>query len=107
MELCPSCSWTYLSRSGASEGDQKLIFQEVLKARRAEGAISVSDYLSTGAFEDWQNQAASLAKEWRKGINGVAASWKELDRRQRFATLQQAGSVLRTSLTNDLDSRVR
>jgi hypothetical protein len=94
-------------RSGASEGDQKLIFQKVLKARGAEGAISVLDYLSTGAFEDWQNQAASLAKEWRKGINDVAASWKELDRRERFATLQQAGSVLRTSLTNDLDSRVR
>ena len=94
-------------RSGASEGDQKFIFQNVLKARSAEGAISVLEYLSTGALEDWQNQAATLAKEWRKGINDVAATWKELDRRQRFATLQQTGSVLRTSLTNDLDSRVR
>lgn len=94
-------------RSGTSEGDQKLIFQDVLAARSAAEAISVLDYLSTGAFEDWQNQAASLAKKWREGIRDVAATWKELDRGQRFATLQQVGSVLRTSLGNDLDSRVR
>lgn len=94
-------------RSGTSEGDQKLIFQDVLAARSAAEAISVLDYLSTGAFEDWQNQAASLAKKWREGIRDVAATWKELDRGQRFATLQQVGSVLRTSLVNDLDSRVR
>lgn len=93
-------------RAGASEGDQKLIFRKVLEARSAEGA-SVLDYLSTGAFENWQDQAATLAEKWRRGIIEVAAAWKQLDRKQRFATLQQVGSVLRTSLVIDLDSRLR
>jgi hypothetical protein len=94
-------------RSGASEGDQMSVFRDVLKGRGAVGAISVLDYLSTGVLGDWQNRAAGLAKEWRTGMNQVAAGWKELDKKQRFATLQQAGSVLRTSLANDLESRIR
>lgn len=94
-------------RAGVSEGDQKLIFRKVLQARSAEGAIGVLDYLSAGTFQNWQDQAASLAEKWRKGISDVAAIWKELDRKQRFATLQQVGSVLRTSLVIDLDSRLR
>jgi hypothetical protein len=72
------------------------------------GAISALEYLSaTDVLEDWQNEAASVAGKWRKGINDVAAAWSELDRKQRFATLQQVGSVLRTSLANDLEGRVR
>lgn len=94
-------------RSEESEGDQKDIFRGVLAARGADEAISVLDDLSTSALEEWQNVAADLGKKWKKGINKVAAAWKELDKRQRFATLQQVGSVLRTSLVNDLESRVR
>jgi hypothetical protein len=96
-----------VDRLEESEGAEKLIFQAVLKARSADGAISALEYLSTGALEDWQNKAADLAKGWRKGINDVAAAWNELDNRQRFATFQQVGSVLRTSLATDLESRVR
>ena len=94
-------------RSEESAGAQKDIFLDVLKARSADGAISALEFLSTGAPEDWQNQAADHAEEWKKGINDVAEAWNELDKRQRFATLQQVGSALRTSLVNDLDSRVR
>ena len=83
------------------------VFRDVLKERGAVGAINVLDYLSTGIFDDWQDRAVGLAKEWRKGVNEVAAVWAELDKKQRFATLQQAGSKLRTSLANDLESRVR
>jgi len=89
------------------EESEKTIFQDVLKARGADGAISALEYLSTGALEDWQNKAADLAKKWRTGINDLAGAWNELDNRQRFATLQQVGSVLRTSLVNDLESRAR
>ena len=94
-------------RSKESEGDQKLIFRAVLTARSADEAVSVLDYFSTGAFEDWQNEATDLGKKWREGIKDVAAAWNELDEGQRFATLQQVGSILRTSLVNDLESRLR
>jgi hypothetical protein len=93
--------------SEESEGAKNLIFRDVLAARNANEAISVLDYLSASAFEDWQEKAAGFARKWRKGINDIAAAWNELDRWQRFATLQQVGSVLRTSLANDLESRVR
>jgi hypothetical protein len=95
------------NRSEESEGDQQRIFRTVLTTKGASEAIGALDYLSTGAFDDWQNKAADLAKEWRQGINSVAAHWSKLDSQQRFATLQQVGSVLRTSLVNDLESRVR
>ena len=65
------------------------------------------DYLSIGVFKDWQNMAADLGKKWKKGIDIVIAAWNELDESQHFATLQQAGSILRTSLVNDLESRLR
>lgn len=94
-------------RSKESEGDQKLIFRAVLTAWSADEAVSVLDYFSTGAFEDWQNEATDLGKKWREGIKDIAAAWNELDEGQRFATLQQVGSILRTSLVNDLESRLR
>jgi hypothetical protein len=102
---CPG-DWD-ANRSEESKGDQQSILRAVLTEKSANGAIGVLDYLSSGGFEDWQNKAPNLAKEWRKGINDVAADWNKLDRRQRFATLQQVGSVLRTTLANDLESRVR
>jgi hypothetical protein len=96
-----------VDRPEESAGAERSVFQAVLKARNAEGAISALEYVSTGALEDWQDKAADLAKKWRKGINDVAEAWRDLDKKQRFATLQQVGSVLRTSLVNDLESRVR
>jgi hypothetical protein len=94
-------------RLEASKGAERFILETVLKARRAEGAISTLEYFSKDVFENWHYDAAELAKKWREGINNVAAAWNELDKRQRFSTLQQAGSVLRTALVNDLESRVR
>jgi len=96
-----------VNRSTASEGDQNLIFRAVLTAKTTDKAISVFDYFSTGAFEDWQNEATDLGKKWRAGIRDVAAAWNELNEGQRFATLQQVGSILRTTLVNDLESRFR
>ncbi len=44
---------------------------------------------------------------WRKDIKKLAAQWSELDERERFAVIQQIGSVLRTILANDVESRMR
>jgi hypothetical protein len=98
-------------RSEDYEGAHRNIFhKDVLTARWADpavnGAISAYDYFSAGAFEDWQDKAADFGKKWREGIDRIAAGWNELDERQRFATLQQVGSILRTCLVNDLESRL-
>lgn len=99
-------NWS-VDRPKETGGSEQEIFREVLKARNADEAIIAMEYISSGSLEDWQNKAAGHATNWRNGIKDVAAAWNELDDRQRFATLQQVGSVLRTSLVNDLESRVR
>jgi hypothetical protein len=97
-----------VDRSKASEGDQKNIFREVLTKNNAgKEAINVFKYFETSKFEHWQDNAPDLGTKWKDGIKGVAKAWNELDEPERFATLQQVASILRTSLTVDLDSRLR
>jgi len=97
----------HADRSEESEGDADIVFREVLKARKAAEAIKILDYFSARAFDDWENRAIDLGKEWRKAIKGLGAGWSALSEPQRFAVLQQVGSKLRTSLVNDLESRRR
>jgi hypothetical protein len=93
------------ARSKEPEGAHTRTFRAVLEAHAAE-AIGVLDYFSEGKFEDWQERASDLGKKWRAGIRDVAAAWDQLDEGQRFSSLQQVGSKLRTSLTTDLESRL-
>jgi hypothetical protein len=96
-----------VDRSRVSEGDQRVLFRGVLTKHNAgKQAISVFEYFKTKNFEDWQGKAPGLGTEWRRGIKDVAKAWNVLDEPERFATLQQVGSILRTSLTIDLDSRL-
>jgi hypothetical protein len=37
----------------------------------------------------------------------LASRWEEFDDEERFAVLQRAASMLRTGLTNDVESRLR
>ncbi len=83
------------------------MFRDVLKARQAGGAIRALDYLSSVGPADWQGGAREQAKQWRKDINDIARDWARLNDTERFAVLQQVGSVLRTSLVADLESRSR
>ena len=94
-------------RSEDSDDVLRQIIRTVLAATKSDGAIAALDYFSAGAFRDWDEQAAGLGRTWRSGIKDIAAAWPRLDGRQRFATIQQVGSVLRTSLSTDLESRVR
>jgi hypothetical protein len=101
-------------RSEASAGGEKQIFKDVL-IRYADDVREESDimpstvlqYFTEAIFEDWQEKAPAKGRAWRKGIKDVAKEWDKLSGEQRFATLQQVGSILRTSLTNDLESRLR
>lgn len=98
--------WT-ADRSAVAEGDEARLFRDLLQTRKATNALSVLDYLSTSDLERWESTAADRAKMWRTEINSLAATWNDLDPKQHFVTLQQVGSVLRTSLVNDLESRLR
>jgi hypothetical protein len=55
---------------------------------------------------DWQDEALGLAVKWREGIKVVAKNWGGFSDEQKFVTLQQVGSVLRTCLTYDVESRL-
>jgi len=94
-------------RSEELEGDPNFTFREVLRARNAGDAISVLDYFSSSSLEDWPHEAIGLGRKWRGTIKRLGAVWSELTERERFATLQQVGSKLRSSLVNDLESRER
>jgi len=94
-------------RSEESEDTLRGMIRDLLAATKSDGALGALDYISARAFQDWEEQAVALGGKWRMGINDLAAVWTRLDGRQRFATIQQAGSVLRTSLSTDLESRVR
>ena len=71
------------------------------------GAIAVLDYFALTKFDDWQDAAPNYAQAWRTGLNRIAAAWGDLDPHERHASLQQAGSILRSSLSIDLESRLR
>jgi hypothetical protein len=100
-------------RSDASEGKEKEILKDILQRFASHGydglpgkPVDVLEYIQAADFKDWAQQAPAKGKVWRRGINEVAQKWEELTAAERFAVLQQAGSFLRTSLTNDLESRL-
>lgn len=97
-------SWT-ASRSDAHEWDLKEVFGQLL--RNDSGAAPVLEYFKAEKFTDWNARAARLGGDWRRGINQLGRGWDQLSEEQRFAALQQVGSILRTSLTNDLESRLQ
>lgn len=102
-----AADWTVERPADSGTGFERPLFQSVLKAGRADGALAALDYVAAGALDDWQDKAPAHAAAWRQGLAAVAQAWPDLDTAQRFATLQQAGSILRTSLATDLESRAR
>ena len=93
-------------RSEKPKGGHKSILQALLRARNSDDAISVLNYFSQGKFDDWQERAIDLGGKWKSGIRKIGAAWMEINEGERFAALQQVGSILRTTLVIDLDSRL-
>ena len=95
-------------RTAAAEVKQQSAFENVLRTYAVgAAAIDVLSYFSKGVFGDWHVRAAGLGDHRRIAIREVASRWAELDPTERFAALQQAGSVLRACLTIDLESRLQ
>jgi hypothetical protein len=69
-------------------------------------AFPVFEYFLRRDFRDWQSVAFSYGENWRRGVETLAAEWHELPIEVQFALLQQVASILRTTLANDLDSRL-
>jgi hypothetical protein len=94
-------------RAERSHGDQKVVFRTILEQRRIAPALGAFEILEKHGRIDWEAKSPALAKEWKDGVRALAGVWSELAPAQRFAVLQQVGSVLRTSMTNDVESRLR
>jgi hypothetical protein len=94
-------------RTAALEGEVAKTFLQLLEKPGANGAIRAVEYFRKGEFQDWEAQAPRLGEEWRADIKKLGQSWLEFNDTERFAVLQQVGSKLRTSLVNDLESRLR
>ena len=91
-----------------SAGDQARVFRGVLDRMELTGAKAVLDYVNgKDVLRSWSEGAPLRATQWRVDIKTLAARWSEIGESERFAVLQQVGSILRTSLTNDVESRLR
>lgn len=99
----------YADRSEETQGDLKKEFIALLTDLQIQDAVEVIqalDEFSTAKRKGWQDQAPDLGDKWRTAIKKVVTCWDEVNDRQRFVIIQQVGSILRTSLTTDLDSRL-
>jgi hypothetical protein len=83
-------------------------FLAVLDRRTLTAARALVEYLDDVDVSGWPStEIETLARDWRTDVAKLAEAWPELDGKERFAVLQQVASVLRTCLTNDVESRLR
>jgi len=84
------------------------LFLAVLDQRELTAARALIKHLKDADVSAWPSaDIETLASDWRKDVAKLAKKWPELDRKQRFAVLQQVARALRTCLTNDVESRLR
>ena len=91
--------------------DAKDVFKKLVLSRKLANALRTLSYI---AGEDpklplttWPNGAEALARDWGNDLKSLAEVWSQLDPPQQFAVLQRAGSILRTAMTCDVESRIR
>jgi hypothetical protein len=83
-------------------------FLAVLDRRELTAARALVEHLGDVDVSGWPSAGIeTLARGWRKDVAKLVEEWPELDGKERFAVLQQVASVLRTCLTNDVESRLR
>ena len=86
-------------------------FEGLLRRRELTAAQALIGHLRDRAtIQEWPGDEPGLqemARRWRDDVAELAKGWKETNSGERFAVLQQVCSVLRTGLTNDVESRLR
>ncbi len=100
-----SSDWQALEATG----DQRPALRSVLNRSSLPGAAQTLNYFDSAQFENWSNAAHDHGLAWRSDMSIIAQeqNWLTLNAAERFAVLQQAGSILRSGLTADIESRLR
>jgi len=89
--------------------EQLPVFRSILQRRKLSHALATLDYFEPEKVGNWPAGAVDLGKVWQSDVRALATEdiWSTLSDSERFAVLQQVGSVLRASLTYDVESRLR
>jgi hypothetical protein len=88
--------------------DPKGRFEEFLLRRDLNSGLELIRHLEEATPKAWpSDDLLRMTGAWRKAVGEMARGWAEMDGYDRFAALQQVSSVLRTGLTNDVESRLR
>jgi hypothetical protein len=83
-------------------------FKAILERRGLTKAQGLIEHLDKAGPKNWPSDGVEeLARAWRKDVVNLATGWGQIDSRERFVVLQQVSSILRTGLTNDVESRLR
>jgi hypothetical protein len=84
------------------------IFAELMEKQGLDQALALKKWIDETDVRTWPGEELrELAQGWHEDIKKLAARWQELDEPTKFAVLQQACSILRTGLANDVESRLR
>jgi hypothetical protein len=88
--------------------EPKMRFDALLQRKHLIAAVALTKYLKGAKTQDWpSDDLEAMAAAWREDVQKLASDWPRTDSKDRFAVLQQVASVLRTGLTNDVESRLR
>jgi hypothetical protein len=83
-------------------------FPALLEGHTLRGAQALLEYYGKEVPTDWPAEdLVALAGAWRRDIRTLTDGWGGLSEEDRFVVLQQVGSVLRTGLSYDVESRLR
>jgi hypothetical protein len=83
-------------------------FAHLLRRRDLSAALALIKYLQGAKTQDWPSDDLEvMTAAWRRDARKLVSGWAEIDSKDQFAVLQQVSSVLRTGLTNDVESRLR
>ena len=93
--------------NGERTREPRPAFLRALDRRELTGARALVEKLDHVDISTWPEEVEGLTRGWREDVERLADEWPTLDEREHFAVLQQAASVLRTSLTYDVESRLR
>ena len=90
-------------------GDGRDTLRNVLRRFKLQGALATLEYFDGARFDNWSDMALDRGIAWKSDLAVLAEEPNRLalPPGERFAVLQQAGSMLRSSLTADIESRLR
>ncbi len=93
-----------VDRPPSGEPRERLL--AIVRADHLDGAEQTLVALKDLPAREWQAVAAALGQKWRADIRTLTAHWPDLAATDRFVVLQQVSSALRTTMANDIETRM-